>query len=222
MPPTDSKPADSKPVPQPSSALRAGMNLWLVVHLGLLAMSLAGLLVASPVQGRLVRFALPYLSPLHMRVDNRPLDFLNFTESDWEHRLEWGPVPADEVGGEPVWRLFETAKWGRFAEERLSRLARAVSEAAEVDDTATAALLIKPWIDRLVSDPAVAAAVGQHFQVRVVVMPRQPAGESSPEVRLRAAVILTPDASASAQRSWKLVTLDESRLNATPVAPRVQ
>lgn len=209
------------------------MNLWLVVHLGLLAMSLAGLLVASPVQGRLVRFALPYLSPLHMRVDNRPLDFLNFTESDWEHRLEWGPVPAEERAAEPDWRAaepdwrpFATASWGRFAEERLSRLARAVSEAAEVDDTATAALLIKPWIDRLVSDPAVAAAVGQHFQVRVVVVPRQPAGESSPEVRLRAAVILTSDASsdpsASAQRSWKLVTLDESRLNATPVAPRVQ
>jgi len=174
------------------------------------------------VQGRLVQFALPYLSPLHLRVDNRALDFLHFTESDWNHRMEWGAVSKADVSAEPTWQPSPTANWGRFAEERVSRFARSISEAAEADDTATATLLITPWIDRLLADSEIAAAVGQHFQIRVIVVPRQPAGESQPQVRLRAAVIVAPDGAEAGRRTWKLVTLDESRLNATPVVSRAQ
>jgi len=175
------------------------------VHLGLLTASLLTLWSGLPLVHRVEEVATPYLSPLHLRVDQRPLGLVRFDVNDWPHRIEWR-----SADGGPWQTMSSIAP----QDPRLSRLARAIAGAAAQEDTATASMLLVPWIQRW--SRGMAAANGAQYELRVIAL--APSGEAPPlvpEERLRVRIRSPHQPGAT---GWVLVTTEERRLTALPPA----
>jgi hypothetical protein len=176
-----------------------------ILHLGLVAASLLTPWQSVPLVQRVERVATPYLSPLHLRVDQRPLGLARFDEHDWPHRIEWRLA----AGG--PWRK---GPGDATQARRHSRLACAIAEAAAREDTATASMLLVPWVRRWAR--GVDATAGAQYDVRVIALAwSAEASRLVPEERLRVRIRAHEEAGTT---GWVMVTTEERRLTALPPA----
>lgn len=199
----------------PSPRLRSVISIWLVLHLALFAISLTAVVAASLLQIRLLDFAAPYMNPLQLRVDPRPI-YLTHGEGDSEpHRVEW--LAADSRTWQPA-----VVRGGRGSERRRRYFlyARAIAMAAEREDTATASMLAMPLVEEVMGDVDSGEwNEGVPTRVRVVRLsldseaPR-PLDESAEKTQWEAAIV-PHSGGRKGESRWALVTVGDRRLNAT-------
>lgn len=211
--------------PLPSATTRSLLSLWIVVHFGILAVSLSTLFGMSPLQDRLIQLSSPYLSPTHLRLDSRPLIHSDGQPSDWRHEVQW------REGSAVQWQTITVPANWLGNDVRLSRFAGSIAAAAAVENTPTASMLAMPLAQQVM-----ASASGTSSDVEIRIIARVPAtlqqemvtthggvidDSVSPPVieRWRAAIIVESELAAGSQPRLALVMVKEDRLNALPQPP---
>lgn len=177
------------------------MSAILVVHFGLFAVTCLSSLTSSPQLEKLLLLSAKYLSPLHLRLDSLPLVERDKDIDNWPHHLEW------RTSAQSPWQPLQGSQYSQTS-ERMQRLIRAAGAAAAIEDTATAAMLLKPFYTELIHDSQEVDEV-DGWQLRLVA--QTPQGDL--ESRWEAAVVLIEG--PSGENTVRLLTLDERRLNAS-------
>lgn len=207
----------------PSPGVRSTISIWLIVHIAFFGISLSAVVAASLLQIQLLNFAAPYLNPLQLRVDARPIYLTHGKGGHEPHRVEW------LAAGSTVWQPASVR--GRRGSERRRRYflhAKAIATAAGREDTATASLLALPLVDEVMREVASGERAGEPpVRMRVVRLSLD-ADSASPLIEPREtaqweAAIVPEPASRGGEPRWSLVTISGRRLNATPreeVVPR--
>jgi hypothetical protein len=96
-------------------------------------------------------------------------------------------------------------------------LARTIALAVEQQDTATASMLLVPWINRLLGEAVDSPEPGDAYELRVVTMKwDSEQRQISPELCVRVIVAAAAGASPDQPAQWVMVTTEEDRLNALP------
>lgn len=202
----------------PSPRVRSAISIWLVLHLAFFGISLTAVVAASLLQIRLLDFAAPYLNPLQLRVDPRPI-YLTHGEGDSQpHRVEWSA--ADSGTWHPA-----AMRGGRGSERRRRHFlyARAIAIAAEREDTVTASMLAMPLVEEVMGDAESGEwGEGTPARIRVVRVGLDPAAprpldQPSEKAQWEAAIVPQNGGWEGGSR-WALVTVVERRLNATAPA----
>lgn len=186
------------------------------MHFALLGISLTAVVAASLLQAQLLAFAAPYLNPLQLRVDPRPIYLTHGEGIDEPHRIEWLAAGSNDwqpaaVGG----------RRGSEQRRRYFRYATAIATAADRKDTATASMLALPLVEEVMraseSDEWEGRPPIRIRVVRVSLDPDSPRPLSEPSrtTQWEAAIIPAPEGRDGESR-WSLVTLDSRRLNALP------
>jgi hypothetical protein len=185
------------------SVWKSAISAILVVHFGLFAVTCLSALTSSSQIDKLLLLSAKYLSPLHLRLDSLPLVNGDEDIDDWPHHLEW------RTSALVPWQAMPTTRYSQTS-ERMQRLIRAAGAAAAIEDTATAAMLVKPFYTELIHDSQEVGNV-DGWQLRLVA--QSPRGELLP--RWEAAIVLIE--APSGDSTVQLLTLSERRLNASNV-----
>ena len=174
--------------------LRSWASILIVVHLGLFVTTLSTSVLDWNVRDRLVDIATPYTAAIHLELGGRTLADASHTIADWPHRLQYRmPNEADWQDFDPLTGRNQVRIPGFGTTARYERYLTTIAEAAQREDTATAAMLAEPLVAALMSKlrsqsptPPTSAQSGvaadhpdenagrQFFQLRVVA--REPAG----------------------------------------------
>ncbi|WP_203328888.1 hypothetical protein [Candidatus Laterigemmans baculatus] len=170
---------------------------------------------ASPLQARVLGLAAPYLTPLQLRIDGRPLYLTHGSPADQTHRVEWLREDSD------TWEREAAAGYqGSERQRRYSRFAKVIAAAAEREETAAASLLALPLVRRAMQD-AVDQELPPPVRMRIVRLAPDAAIRTYPSAPVaipswEAAIVPEPPAPDGTPQ-WSLVTIKERRLNAEPL-----
>lgn len=194
-----------------SPRIRSILSILIILHLGLFVASLSTASIEWTVRDRLIEIAMPYTAGVHMRLEGRPIADVTHTSADWQHRFQY--------------RLSEQREWndgvltigrGIGSKKRLSKYLTLIGEAADIEDTATAARLAQPLIDQIIENVVTGSC--RRFEVRVVAESFadgvRKVDSIEENVRWQAAVVEVKDPVGSEVSDWAIVFLEEPRMNA--------
>lgn len=223
-----------------SPRLRSLASVCLIIHFGILFATLSTAAVKSTIRDRLLDIVMPYTAATHIHLGGRAIADVTHSTADWLHQFEYRLQPSsswtatDLDIGNPI-----------GGHRRFERYLATIAEASEQEDTATAAMLAEPLVNRLVAQLSKQQQTSQShsikksklesLQIRVVAIVhkadraidaiRVPNEETrwaifqppQPVVRWQAGVVEKTNSNQSVGNEWSVVFLEEPRLNAKAV-----
>ncbi|TWU02800.1 hypothetical protein [Stieleria varia] len=147
----------------PSEKIRWALSVWLIVHLGLVAISFAGVVQLSGLQSAILDTAAPYLESTHFAAGGRPYYLAHGDPDEQPHRLQVS-TSSSAVNDESLWSTVEPfGAPGMAGNDRYARWFATAATLAEAEQPSLVAQLLLPIVE---SDDSIAA-------IRIVRLPTQ-------------------------------------------------
>ena len=196
--------------PLPSAAFRAGLSVWVSLHLVALLISFTGVVEPSSLHAGLLSLVHPYLRATHFSADDRPVYLAHGDRDEQPHRVQITDQPISEsqpsvdvdwVNTGPGELAGATNYAGLAVSDRVARWLATAAMLADNDQPSMVADLLLPLVE---SDTNIQA-------IRIVRFPTDLSDINS-EIETPYVARVLRDGNSVA-----LVQLKESRLSATPV-----